>query len=96
MVRPFPPPPPPPQSSRNPRVFKVARTYLYARWLCFLIAFFGRKDLTDFYEIAIPYKEWSNFKKLQLFVVLQALKRLRYRYMLKTAFIQKMSVISKP
>ena len=75
--------------------FKVARTYLYARWLCFWIAFFGRKDLTDFYEIAIPYKEWSNFKKL-LFLFLQALKRLRYRYMLKTAFIQKMSVISKP
>ena len=30
--------------------FKVARTYLYARWLCFWIAFFGRKDLTVFYD----------------------------------------------
>ena len=25
------------------------RTYLYARWLCFLIPFFGRNDSTDFY-----------------------------------------------
>ena len=30
--------------------FEVARTYLYARWLCFWTAFFGREDLTDFYD----------------------------------------------
>ena len=33
---------------------KVARTYLLARWLCFLIAFFGRNDLTDFYDFWHP------------------------------------------
>ena len=27
---------------------KVARTYLLARWLHFLIALFGSKDFTDF------------------------------------------------
>ena len=31
-------------------LFKVARTYLYARWLCFLIVFFGKNSSTDFYE----------------------------------------------
>ena len=25
-------------------------TYLYVRWLCFLIMFFGRNGLTDFYD----------------------------------------------
>ena len=34
--------------------FKVARTYLYARWLCFWIAFFGRNDLTDFHDFWHP------------------------------------------
>ena len=29
---------------------KVARTYLFGRWLCFWIAFFGRNDLTYFYD----------------------------------------------
>ena len=29
---------------------KVARTYLYTRWLCFSVAFFGRNDLTDFHD----------------------------------------------
>ena len=33
---------------------KVARTYLYARWLCFSVAFFGKKDLTDFYYFWHP------------------------------------------
>ena len=33
-------------------LIKVARTYLLARWLCFLIAFSGRDDLTDVYEIS--------------------------------------------
>ena len=36
------------------RHLKVARTYLYARRLCFWIAFFGRNDLTDFYEFWHP------------------------------------------
>lgn len=30
---------------------KVARTYLYASWSCFLIAFFGRKDSYDFWNL---------------------------------------------
>ena len=29
---------------------KVARTNLYTRWSYFGVAFFGRKDLTDFYD----------------------------------------------
>ena len=75
---------------------KVARTYLYARYLCFLIAFFGRDNLTDFYDFWHPFnKEWSNFKKM-LFIFLQVQKLLRYRHMFKTAFLQKMSIISKP
>ena len=41
---------------------KVARTYLYARWLCFLIPFFGRNDSTDFYEVL--NKVWWNFKTM--------------------------------
>ena len=40
-------------------------------------------------------KEWSNFKKM-LFIFLQVWKRLRYRCIFKTAFLQKMSIISKP
>ena len=40
--------------SRSLFYFKVARTYLYACWLCFWIAFFGRKDLTDFYDFWHP------------------------------------------
>ena len=34
--------------------FKVARTYLYVRWLCFRIAFFGRSGITDFYDFWHP------------------------------------------
>ena len=49
---------------------KVARTYSLARWLCFLIAFFGRNDLTDFYDFCILNKEWLNFEKM-LFIFLQ-------------------------
>ena len=33
---------------------KVARTYLYASWLCFRMAFFGRNDLSDFYDFKHP------------------------------------------
>ena len=33
---------------------KVARAYLFARWLCFWIAFFGRNSLTDFYDFWHP------------------------------------------
>ena len=32
----------------------VARTYLFARWLFFWIGFFGRNDLTDFYDFWHP------------------------------------------
>ena len=35
-------------------------------------------------------KEWLNFKKM-LFIFLKVKKRLRYRHMFKTAFLQKMS-----
>ena len=35
--------------------FTVAGTYLYTRWLCFLIPFFGKKDLTYFYDFWHPY-----------------------------------------
>ena len=48
---------------------KVARTYLYAGWLGFEIAFFGSKNLTDLMFFGILNKEWSNFKKL-LFIFL--------------------------
>ena len=34
--------------------FKVARTYLHARWLCFCMAFFGRNNLTDFHDFYHP------------------------------------------
>ena len=34
--------------------FKVARSYLYARWLCFWFAFFRMKDSTDFYDFLHP------------------------------------------
>ena len=33
---------------------KVARSYLYACWLCFWFAFFRTKDLTDFYDFLHP------------------------------------------
>ena len=45
-------------------LFKVTRTYLYSRWLCFWVAFFGRNSLTDFHN-----REWLNFKKM-LFIFL--------------------------
>ena len=35
-------------------LINMARNYLYARWLCFSIAFFGKKDLTDFYYFWHP------------------------------------------
>ena len=41
--------------SKTMRVlFEVARTYLYARWLYFWIAIFGRNDLTDFHDFWHP------------------------------------------
>ena len=43
---------------------KVARTYLYAGWLGFEIAFFDSKNLTDLMIFGILNKEWSNFQKL--------------------------------
>ena len=33
---------------------KVARSYLYACWLCFWFAFFRMKDSTDFYDVLHP------------------------------------------
>ena len=39
---------------KTPCIFKVARTYLYACWLCFLFAFFRLKDSTDFYDVWHP------------------------------------------
>ena len=30
------------------------RTYIFARWLCFCIAFFGKNDLTDFHDFYHP------------------------------------------
>ena len=38
----------------TPCIFKVARTYLYACWLCFWFAFFRMKDSTDFYDFWHP------------------------------------------
>ena len=35
-------------------LLKVARTDLFACWLCFWIGFFGRHDLTDFYDFWHP------------------------------------------
>lgn len=35
-------------------VLMVARTCLYACWICFWIAFFSRNDLTDFYDFWHP------------------------------------------
>ena len=40
------------QGKRN--WLKVAWTYLFVRWLCFWIGFFGRNDLTDFYDFWHP------------------------------------------
>ena len=40
-------------------------------------------------------KEWPKFKKM-FFTVLQVYKGLRDRLMFKTAFLQKMSITSKP
>ena len=45
--------------------------------------------------LGILNKVWSNSKKL-LFIFLKVLKRLRYRHMCKTTFLQKISIISKP
>ena len=50
--------------------FKIARTFLYVRSLCFWIAFLGSNELTDFYDFGILNKEWSNFKK-RLFIFLK-------------------------
>ena len=41
-------------NSRPPMTVKVARSYLYACWLCFLFAFFRMKDSTDFYDFLHP------------------------------------------
>ena len=41
--------------SKTTRVlFEEARTYLYARWLYFWIAIFGRNNLTDFHDFWHP------------------------------------------
>ena len=40
------------------------------------------------FGILLNQKEWSNFRKI-LFIFLQVKKRLRYRHLLKTAFLQK-------
>ena len=48
------------------QVIKVARTYLFALWLCFWIGFFDRNDLTDFRDFFF----FSNFKKM-LFIFFQ-------------------------
>ena len=42
------------RSHSNDTLVKVTRTYLYARWLCFKVAFFSRKDLADFYDFWHP------------------------------------------
>ena len=39
---------------RTLKRFKVARTYLFARRLCFWITFSGRNDLTDFHDLWHP------------------------------------------
>ena len=39
---------------RTLKGFKVAWTYLFARWLCFWITFSGRNDLTDFHDLWHP------------------------------------------
>ena len=39
---------------RTLKGFKVARTYLFARWLRFWITFSGRNDLTDFHDLLDP------------------------------------------
>ena len=39
---------------RTLKVFKAARTYLFALWLCFWITFSGRNDLTDFHDLWHP------------------------------------------
>ena len=49
------------RSHCNVTPVKVARTYLYARWLCFKAAFFGRKDLAYFYDFCILNKEWNCY-----------------------------------
>ena len=46
-------------------LIKVARSCLYARWLCCLIPFFGRNDSTDFYEVF--KKVWWNLRQCDLF-----------------------------
>ena len=46
---------------------KVARTYLFARSLCFSLAFFDRNDLTYFFDFFILNKEWWNLKKMLSF-----------------------------
>ena len=48
------------------QVIKVARTYLFALWLCFWISFFDRNDLIDFRDFFF----FSNFKKM-LFIFFQ-------------------------
>ena len=46
--------------------FKVARSYLYACWLCFSSVFFRMEDSTDFYDFCILNNEWSYFEKILL------------------------------
>ena len=41
-------------TNRRIKNVKMARTYLYALRLCFSLAFFGRIDLTDFYDVWHP------------------------------------------
>ena len=42
------------QRKGKPNWLKAVRTYLFVRWLCFWIGFFGRNDLTDFYDFWHP------------------------------------------
>ena len=42
------------QRKGKPNWVKVVRTNLFVRWLCFWIGFFGRNDLTYFYDFWHP------------------------------------------
>ena len=48
---------------------KVARTHLYAQWLCFLITLCDRKIQPISMIFTILNKKWLNFKKM-LFIFL--------------------------
>ena len=50
-------------------LFKVVRTYLFARWLCFWIGFLAETCQPISMIFGILNKEWLNFNKM-LFVLL--------------------------